>query len=110
MFSAYVSVNFIFTIYKKYDSVSFQRKKALKRHFGNLALRFLCKSCYSLDKRKTVSKINKVGMIDMFLGKKLEVKTKKEVKNRQVSPAWDKESSQGVLDNCFLFLRTFIED
>ncbi len=45
-----------------------------------------------LDKRKTVSKINKVGMIDMFLGKKLEIKAKKEVKNRQVSPAWNEES------------------
>ena len=30
--------------------------------------------------------------------------------NRQVSPAWDKESSQGVLNDCFLFLRTFIEN
>lgn len=55
-------------------------------------------------------KINKVRIIDMFLGKKLEIKAKKEVKNGQVSPAWDKESSQGVLNNFLLFLRTFIED
>ncbi len=31
----------------------------------------------------------------MFVGKKLEIKAGKEVKNRQVSPVCDKESSQG---------------
>jgi len=34
----------------------------------------------------------------------------KEAKNRQVSPAWNKESCQGALNNYLLFLRTFMED
>jgi len=49
-------------------------------------------------------------MTDMFLGKKLEIKAKKEVKSRQASPAWNKESFQReALNNCFLLMTTFTE-
>jgi len=54
--------------------------------------------------------LSKVEMTDMFLGKKLEIKAKKEVKSRQASPAWNKESFQReALNNCFLLMRTFTE-
>jgi len=36
----------------------------------------------------------KMILIHMSLGKKLKIETGKEVKHRQISPAWDKESSQ----------------
>jgi len=31
-------------------------------------------------------------MIDVFLGKKLKVKAKKKIKNRQISLSWDKRN------------------
>jgi len=40
-----------------------------------------------LSKKNDYNKINKGGMIEMFLGKKAEIEAEKEVKIRQVSPA-----------------------